>query len=226
MKLIFVVYVLTTSALGFANDIPSMSAPLFLKPGFSTVVEFVTSPTHVVIGDANSFQVERLKNALVIKTLSAEAVSNMLVYFRNGEPKVFILKASENVEPTLYKKIASEKPVQFESQARSKSITPKRTKIVSAQFDPKKDYLTIEYVIVANSASQITPAWDEVRITFGTKSFDPQSSWSERKIVQRDSFVRARAIFATPDIPRDLRGVSLSIPTKEDIKKIILGLKG
>jgi hypothetical protein len=207
-------------------EIAPMSSPIFLRPGFSTVLEFGVAPTHVVIGDAASFQVERLNTSLVLKTLAFEASSNMLVYFNNSEPRVFILTASEDAEPTLYKKVgAAALPNPPASNTNSKQVSGK-TAILNSKFDAKKDYLTVEYTIAAKSDSQVIPLWESVYIKYGETRIETQNSWSERKVVQRDTTVRARAIFTTPDVPRNLNGVQLVIPLKDSNKKLILSLKG
>jgi hypothetical protein len=72
--------------------------PIFLKMGFSSVLEFSEAPSRVVLGDNQGFKVERLDESIVIKTLVPYANTNMFVYFRAQEPQLFVLTASEEAE--------------------------------------------------------------------------------------------------------------------------------
>ena len=83
---------------------PPTPFPVFLKSGFSSVLDFEEAPTRVVLGDAQSFQVEKFERSLVVRALTPYASSNMFVYFRSAEPRLFVLTASEDAEPTYYKK--------------------------------------------------------------------------------------------------------------------------
>src|SRR5476651_1017859 len=83
---------------------PIMPFPVFLKAGFSSVLEFEEVPVRVVLGDGQSFQVEKVERSLVVRTLSPYAASNMFVYFKDTAPRLFVLTASEDANPTYYKK--------------------------------------------------------------------------------------------------------------------------
>src|SRR4051794_22875125 len=120
MKTIFVVVLSTLPLFSVASSAPF---PVFLKSGFSTVLEFEEIPTRVVLGDAQSFQVEKLDKSIVIRTLAPYAVGNMFVYFRSKETQLFILSASEDAEPTYYKK--------FEAPTALPKPIPQRTNTIS-----------------------------------------------------------------------------------------------
>ena len=85
-------------ALAMANPLPPMSTPIFLKPGFSSILQFDQSPARVVLGDAQAFQIERLKDSLVLRSLVDSGSSNLFVYFPNDEVRVFILAAAEDAD--------------------------------------------------------------------------------------------------------------------------------
>lgn len=198
----------------FAGPIPF---PVFLRHGFSSVLEFHESPARVVLGDSESFQVERLDRSLVIKTLVSYATSNMFVYFQNAEPRLFILTASEDAEPTYFKRF--DPPIKAvvpeprgASTQRSAVPLKKGAAVVSSVFDDKKDYFTVDIKITADRFSPIHPTWDLVRLIFNGKAIKPFKLWAERKEIQKNSSVKARFIFVKPNIPRDLKGVSLVVP--------------
>ncbi len=208
-----------------AQESQPMTTPIFVKPGFSSVLEFPSTPTQAVIGDANLFQIERLNRSLVIKSLVLEGQSNLLVYFQSGPPKSFILTASEKSEPTFYKKIG----VSVIASPRTRGVAERNyraTQVISKSFDAKKDYLTIEYILVSASGSKAKPDWENIYLKMKDKKTRSHSSWSERKEVQRDTSVRAKVVFQTPDVPRSLAGVSLVLPMLEGGSPIEFKLGG
>ncbi len=197
---------------------PSMGPttfPVFLKEGFSTILEFEEAPTQVVLGDQNLFQVERLSRSIVIKPMAPYATTNMFVYFKSKETRLFLLTASEESEPTYYRKFAA-----FVANVTEKpkiSISPKYKRglhIKGSEFDKKKDYLTIDFIIAADASGKVVPNWDLIRLKHKDRALSPTKLWSERREAQRDSSVKARLIFAKPNVPGDLKDVSLIVPIK------------
>lgn len=209
----------------FALSASPTPFPVFLKAGFSTVLEFEEAPTKVVLGDAKSFQVEKLDRSIVIKTLAPYANTNMFVYFKTKEPRLFVLTASEEAEPTYYKKfetLAPPKPA-----VTSSKVTYRRgATIISAKFTPKKDFLTIEAQISSDSRSKISPHWDKIALVVGKAHLKPDKLWSERKEVQKDAKVKARFVFNKPNLPRDLKSARLVIPFVESATPFAVALAG
>lgn len=198
--------------------------PVFLRPGFSTVLEFEESPTRVVLGDVQNFQVEKLDRSIVAKTNASYATSNMFVYFKTNEPRLFVLTASEDVDPTYYKKFESIVPKKIIGL--NKTILQRGISLVSAKFSPKKDFLTIEVLISADSTARILPQWQNVRLNYKYGSLSASKLWSERQEVQKDSGVKARFVFAKPNLSKKLAGASLSVPIAGSIKPFTLNLAG
>lgn len=222
-----------SSTLSYASlDLASHPAPfpVFLKSGFSSVLEFEEAPTRVVLGDSQTFQVERLERSLVLRTLVAYATSNMFVYFKTSAPKLFVLTASEDAEPTYYKKVETPKELSPPKTAvRSEGGTPLKprvSEITSARFDIKKDYLTVEVRLVADSTRLLRPNWNLVRLRHQAAIQAPVKLWAERKDVQKDSAVRARFIFAKPNVPRDLSNALLIVPIEGQLTPLSLPLRG
>lgn len=215
--------------MAWATSIPPTPFPVFLKAGFSSILEFDDAPTRVVLGDSQSFQVEKLDHSLVIKTLTNYAASNMFVYFKEEEPRLFVLTASEDAQPTYYRKFESPllpKRAEAAMTSASTRIVKRASRILSTQFDAKKDYLTVDAEISADSSGILKPNWSLVRLTFNGSATAPFKLWSERKDIQKDSSVRARFIFAKPNIPRDLKGVVLVVPLLGDPRALSLLLRG
>lgn len=211
--------------LAFALSISPTPFPIFLKMGFSTVLEFEEAPTKVVLGDAKSFQVEKLDRSIVIKTLAPYANTNMFVYFRSKEPRLFVLTASEEAEPTYYKKfetIIPPKPTNIDT----KIIYRRGATITSAKFTPKKDFLTIEALISSDSKSKVSPQWNKIALVVGKTSLSPDKLWSERKEVQKDSKVKARFVFNKPNLQRDLKNAHLVVPIAESTSPITVTVNG
>jgi hypothetical protein len=204
-----------------------VSFPVFLKQGFSTVLEFESAPKKLVLGDVQSFQVERMDKSLVLRALTPSASANLFVFFAEGDPKVFLLTASDDAEPTLYRKFESSRPIE-------KATTPIRRQaddrirglyLRSLTFDEKKDFLTVEVALVADSSSIVRPEWGSVRIKYKSQVIAPTKLWSERKEVQRDAKVRARFIFSKPNLPSTLGGAVLVIPISGEQKAFSIVLR-
>jgi hypothetical protein len=199
--------------------------PVFLKSGFSSILEFDEAPTQVVLGDPNVFQVEKLEKAIVIKPLTAYATTNMFIYFKSKPTRLFILTASEEAEPTYYKNFTSvvpetKKPVAISAQAKFDRLS----RVLKSTFDEKKDFLTVDFELSADSAGKVIPNWDLVRLKYKDRFMTASKLWSERREVQKDSKVHARAIFTKPNVPVDCRGVVLLIPLKDSPDTMTLQL--
>lgn len=212
MKNFIVIGTLFIGSIAFANT--TAPFPLFLKSGFSSVIEFNEAPSQVVLGDTQSFQIEKLNRSLAIKCNNPNTSSNMFVYFNGKEPYIFILTSSDEAEPTYYKKFDFPE-VKIPAPKPKKVVRKKSFLVKSAKFNSKKDLLTIDVQITADASSKITPTWHKVRLLYGKKEIKPKELWSEREIIQKDSVVKARFSFLKPDLPRNLKGVILSIPTSE-----------
>lgn len=209
----------------FAFAANPLTFPVFLKSGFSTVLEFEEVPTKVVLGDTQSFQVEKLDKALVIKTVTPYATSNMFVYFKEKDPRLFVLTASEDAEPTYYKKFESLIPPKPLVTGPAKQI--KRGMVLrSAKFSPKKDFLTIEVSVGADGSQKLIPSWEKVRLLYGKNSIAPTKLWSERKEVQKDSSAVARFIFNKPNVPVGMKDTKLVVPIEGVITPFTILLSG
>ena len=215
------------SQVAFAMNVNPTPFPVFLKEGFSSILEFEEAPTQVVLGDQNLFQVEKLERAIVIKPLVPYATTNMFVYFKKKETRLFILTASEDNEPTYFKKFTSLTPPKpLVSGARKVTRVYGRKAVVrKSAFDKKKDFLTVDFEISADASAKITPDWDRIRLKHKDRYVNPSKLWSERREVQRDSSTKARLIFTKPNIPFDLRDVSLVVPVKGSTKPFLVSLK-
>lgn len=215
-------------ASGFANPQIAPSAfPVFLKEGFSSILEFEEAPSQVVLGDQNLFQVERLNRSIVIKPLAPYAVTNMFVYFKDKETKLFLLSASEEAEPTYYKKFETILPkIEEKTKTISKVTYSKGLHIKSIDYDSKKDFLTINFVVAADSAIKIAPNWELVRLKYKDRILVPSKIWSERREVQRDTAIRARLVFTKPNVPTDFKDVNLVVPVKGTSSSLTSALKG
>ncbi|MGE0632372.1 MAG: hypothetical protein AB7O96_08195 [Pseudobdellovibrionaceae bacterium] len=208
-----------------ATSLGPTSFPVFLKEGFSSILEFEEAPTQVVLGDQNLFQIEKLNKSIVIKPLTPYATTNMFVYFKTKEAKLFILTASEESEPTYYKKFSTVLP-KIEAP---KPSAPKKyvrgTRLKSSSFDKKKDFFTVDFEISADSTGKVTPNWDLIRLKHKDRIINPSKLWSERREVQQDSSVKGRLIFTKPNIPLDMKDVSVIIPIKGSTKSMTLNLQ-
>jgi hypothetical protein len=223
-KLVFLSLMITSLTV-FAAPTPF---PVFLKSGFSSILEFDEIPTRVVLGDTHGFQVEKLDHSLVIKALVPTAATNMFAYFKNQEPKLFILTASDEAVPTYYKKF--EKPLVIPTTIANRSPTPiihlTKGRLISTHFDDKKDYLIVDIQISSASKTVLKPQWESTQLISGKKAIAPTKLWAERREVQGDSRVKARFIFAKPNVPRNLHDVSISVPLNGSTNSIKIKLEG
>lgn len=208
----------------FAANINATPFPVFLKEGYSSILEFEEAPTQVVLGDQNLFQIERLEKSIVIKPLVTYASTNMFVYFKTKSTRLFLLSASEDNEPTFYKKfealVIPKAVTSLKSVRHNRGVLQK-----SATFDKKKDYFTVDFLVSADSTSKVAPNWNEIRLKYKDRYVTPSKLWSERKEAQRDSSIKARLVFTKPNIPLDLKQVSVVVPIKGESKAMILNLR-
>ena len=227
---VLILWLLSSAAAAGTAEIAAQPAPLpiFLRAGFSSVLEFDDSPQQVVIGDGQAFQVERLDRSLVLRAILPYATSNLFVYFKDGPPKLFILTASEDANPTYFKRIENPKlaPPPRLPETAVRGAGQRSSRVVAAKLDPKKDYLTVEVLLVADSGAMLRPKWDLVRLRFDSKTQAPFKLWSERKEVQKDSAVRARFIFVKPNVPKTLTNVALILPIEGSQSPLVLALHG
>jgi hypothetical protein len=213
--------------IALAMTVNPVSFPLFMRYGFSSVIEFEETPSKIVLGDQSLFQVEKLDRGVVIKPLVTYATTNMFVYFKTKETRLFVLTASEDAEPTFYKKfttIAAPAPLTKKSISTVKYVRGARIK--NSSFDKKKDFLTIDIELSADSSAKVVPNWEQIRLKFKDRFLKPSKLWSERREIQRDSSVKTRLIFAKPNVPYDLREVTVVIPIRGSAKGFTAGLRG
>lgn len=227
--------ILLFSQISFATDIGPTPFPVFLKEGFSTILEFEEAPSQIVLGDPNLFQVEKLNSSVIVKPLTTYASTNMFVYFKVKPTRLFLLSSSEENEPTFFKKFntisskiqnsGSEKSLSAEDSrsSRGKSYS-RKAKLTKIRFD--KDYMTVDLSISADSSTKIIPTWEKVRLKHKSKYIAPQKLWSERKEIMKDSEVKARFIFAKTNLPANLKDVALVIPVKDSPNAFSLKLEG
>jgi hypothetical protein len=227
---VFLLNVLVPSEAAMAAPAP---VPLFLKAGFSSVLEFDAIPSRVVIGDGGSFQIERLDKSLVVRPVVEEATTNLLVYFKGAPTRMFLLRATMAEEPALYRKYgnvadpskASLANVDSGSGGRVDKPSKGTSRIASAKFDAKKDFLTLDAIISAGP-EKLVPDWNAARLKKGVKEFSAKKLWAERSEVQAGSAVKSRFIFEKPDIGVALKGAYLVLPLKGSARTIILNLGG
>jgi hypothetical protein len=218
----FLFIILFSSAIA---SIGPSSFPVFLKEGFSSILEFEEAPTQVVLGDQNLFQVERLNKSIIIKPLSSYATTNMFIYFKTKQPRLILLRASEEAEPTFYKKFESVVPKLPEKpKVIMPTKYPRGLHLKSKNVDAKKDYVTLDIVIASNSSGKVIPNWDLIRMKHKDSEIRPTKLWSERREVQRDSFLKVRLIFIKPNVPENFKDVSLIVPIKDEKKPWNLSL--
>jgi hypothetical protein len=223
MTLIFLIL----SQVTFAANLDPTTFPIFLRMGFSSIIDFSETPQRVVIGDSQGFQIEKLEKSLVLRTLVPYATTNMFVYFKDAPPQIFSLTADEDANPTVYRKFEVLKPVKTSSVAPVKATSKlKRGAFLGlASWDKAKDYLTIDGHINANQGSAISPKWEMIRLVDGDKRISPYKVWSERQEVQKDSTVKFRFIFLRPNINKDLKKNFIIIPIQGKTETLHLELK-
>lgn len=223
MKLLF----LFLSQITFAANLDPTSFPIFLRMGFSSIIEFSEMPQRVVIGDSQGFQIEKLEKSLVLRTLVPYATTNMFVYFKDAPPQIFSLTADEDANPTVYRKFEVLKPVKTSLVAPIKATSKLKKGVFlgSAFWDKAKDYLTIDGHINANQESSISPKWEMIRLVDGDKRISPYKVWSERQEVQKDSTVKFRFIFLRPNINKEFKRNFIIIPLQGKTEILHLELK-
>jgi len=211
----------------FANTTTEASFPIFLKMGFTSIIDFNEIPLRVVLGDSQTFQIEKMEKSLVIRTLVPYANTNMFVYFKDAPPQLFTLTADEDANPTVYRKLEVIRPIKVVEQKGSvRSSKLKRGAfLVSALWNKEKDYLTIDGYINADAESVVLPKWELIKLADGEKRISPFKVWSARKELQKDSSVKFRLIFLRPNIDKSLGKNFVIIPLQGKSESLHLELK-
>lgn len=211
----------------FANTVNEAAYPIFLKMGYSTIIDFNEMPQRIVLGDSQGFQIEKMDKSLVLRTLVAYATTNMFVYFKDAPPQIFTLTADEDANPTVYRKLEVIRPIKVIEKKRSSTIykIKKGAFLNSTSWDKEKDYLTIDGFISADSESLLLPKWELIRLASGEKRLAPFKVWSARKDIQKDSSVKFRLIFLRPNIDKDLKKMFVIIPLQGKSESLHLELK-
>lgn len=220
MKILFLVKYLCL----FANALDPITIPIFLKNGYSSVVEFEEVPLRAVLGDSHSFQIEKIEKSLVIRPLVKEANSNLFVYFKNSSPRLLILTANDSANPTFFKKFESfkrESPAKVDT-LKKVEVSPRQSQVIKYYFDKKKDFLTVDFVLVADSRSKIAPKWENVYLKTKNETIISNKIWSERKEVQKDTFIKARVSFIRPNISKKIDMAVLEVPTSGTLLRLPL----
>ena len=221
-----ILFFLLFSNLAIAVNLPPISSPIFLKEGFSSILQFDEAPREVVLGDQKAFFVQKLSDSLVIKPLMPNAVSDMFVYFPDEPPRLFVLTANNHNAPTFFKEFTSihAPPTGFMrpkfgrsriAPARALRVYRQMLRVLSAKFSSKKSYLTISAVITANRFRRLKPEWKSVHLEYQGRIILPKKLWSERREIEKDSSIRCRFIFLKPNLSRSMRLVNLVIPLSD-----------
>ncbi len=220
-------YVCLSPNLAFAKNLPSpIFSPIFLKKGFSTVLQFDEAPREVVLGDQRAFFVQKLSDSLVIKPLVPNAISDMFVYFPSEPPRLFVLTTSRHDTPTFFKEFNTitatpsnfmrpQDDLSHKAPTRTAWVYRQMLRVLSAKFSPKKNYLTVSAVITASGFRRLKPEWKSVYLKYYGRIIHPKKLWSERREVEKDSSIKCRFIFLKPNLSLKLWLVNLVIPLSD-----------
>ena len=75
---------------------------IYLRPNFSTIVNFPVKPDNVLLGGSKQFAIEYIKNDIALSVLSSSASTNMFVYLF-GRRCSFLLTTGANKYDSLVK---------------------------------------------------------------------------------------------------------------------------
>lgn len=69
---------------------------VYIKPSFSTIINFPVKPDNVVLGGKNQFGIEYIKNDLALTALSSNARTNLFVYLFGRRCGFQLMTSSSN----------------------------------------------------------------------------------------------------------------------------------
>lgn len=69
---------------------------VYVKPSFSTIINFPVKPDNVVLGGKNQFGIEYIKNDLALTALSSNARTNLFVYLFGRRCGFQLMASSSN----------------------------------------------------------------------------------------------------------------------------------
>lgn len=214
------------------NNLPVIVQQIFLKMGFSSVIEFDEEPEKIILGDSQNFQVEKTNKSLVVRGLTPFASSNLFVYFKNYSTQIFSLTTDEDANPTLIKKVFLKELVIKGSSKDSNEMTKSKSirnnffglRLIKKEFSKSKDYLTLDYYIGTDSSTKLEPYWKGIRLRCDKTEIPPYKTWSERETIQKETLIKARVIFLRPNISSKSKCI-LEVPLKDKNNNLKMEIK-
>ncbi len=83
--------------------------PIYVEPGFSTIIKFDSHPEPGLIGDQDGFKVEYMKNLVAIKPLVSKAKTNLFIFTKDGQFNFQLIASRGKHDNVVYAKLGSDK---------------------------------------------------------------------------------------------------------------------
>lgn len=77
-------------------------APIYVQPGFSTLIKFDSHPEPGLIGDQDSFKVEYMRNLVAIKPLVSKGKTNLFIFTKEGQFNFQLISSRERHDNMVY----------------------------------------------------------------------------------------------------------------------------
>ncbi|MDZ4083380.1 MAG: TrbG/VirB9 family P-type conjugative transfer protein [Bdellovibrionales bacterium] len=151
--------------------------------GFSTLLQFETRPSQVIVGDQDSFKVEYIGDAIAIKPLMSGVATNLFVVTQAGKFN-FRISAVRGLEPDYVLRIKRK------SEDLAPGSTALQTRLSNSQLS--KNGLTLSLKSVASTQSNSV-----LIFSFDVKSMDRQRSFEpgDFEIIQGDRSISIESIY-------------------------------
>ena len=86
---------------------------VYVRPSFSTIINFPVKPDNVVLGGKNQFAIEYIKNDLALTALSSNARTNLFVYLFGRRCGFQLMASSANHDNLILVRDPEESKIKF-----------------------------------------------------------------------------------------------------------------
>jgi hypothetical protein len=109
--------------------------PVYVEPGYSTLIKFDTHPEPGLIGDQDGFKVEYMKNLVAIKPLVSKGKTNLFIFTKDGQFNFQLIASKGRHDNIVY--------VQLSDRARAQSAAAKPALLVDDLLTRKMGKLAL-----------------------------------------------------------------------------------
>ena len=152
--------------------------PIYVEPGFSTIIKFDSHPEPGLIGDQDGFKVEYMKNLVAIKPLVSKAKTNLFIFTKDGQFNFQLIASRGKHDNVVYAKLGSDKnDFQPSNKKVVVSLDELSTKKINKMIERESYKLVVESIAMPKSHATLVLkfAIQEKLSLINFKKIEPQA---------------------------------------------------